>query len=71
MCIFPYVKVGEDAHHLARRGKFVVARTRNNNFVADAANIDNRLSRLRTDEFAVEKRDHLNQRFINPASKQA
>jgi len=39
-------------------GKFILTRERNENFVANPADVDNGLSRQSVDEFAVEKGDH-------------
>src|SRR4029450_11041867 len=43
LCVFPYVQMSQNANILASCRQFIVARKRNKNFVADSANIDNRL----------------------------
>ena len=53
------MQMSQDAHRLPGRGKFVVTRKRDKDFVANSANIDNRLCRQCTDQFAVQKRDHV------------
>src|ERR1700726_3218220 len=50
--------MSEDLHRLSSRGQFVVTRERNENFIADTADIDDRLSGQRGSESAVEKGDH-------------
>src|SRR5437762_13407465 len=59
LCIFAHMQVSQNANTLASCRQFVVARKRNKNFVANSANIDNRLRGQRSDQFAVEKCDHL------------
>ncbi len=41
--VLAHVQMGQDLHRLARRGQLVVARKRDENLVADAADIDDRL----------------------------
>src|SRR6266403_434916 len=48
----------ENTNGLPRRRKFVVTRKRDENFVADAADIDDGLRGQGVDEFAVEEGDH-------------
>ena len=43
--VFADVEMSEDLHGLTGRGKFVVARQRDENFVADAADLDDGLRR--------------------------
>ena len=45
--VFAHVQMGQNLHRLARRREFVVARERDENFVADAAHIDDGLGRQR------------------------
>jgi hypothetical protein len=71
MRVFANGQMRENPDGLADGGKFIITRKRNENFVADAVDVDRCLSRQRAYEFAVKKRDHLTQRFINPASTQA
>ena len=53
------MQMSENFDRLTNCRKFVVARKRNKNFVADSADIDHRLRRQRMRESAMEKSDHV------------
>ena len=56
--VFPDMQMSQDVDGLSGGGQFVVARERDENFVADAAHVHDRLGRQSGGEFAVEKGDH-------------
>src|SRR4051812_36575038 len=59
--VFADVKMSEDMDRLAGGGEFVVAGKRDENFVANAPYVDDRLGRKGRGQVAVEKSDHPSQ----------
>src|SRR2546430_6685412 len=59
--VFPDVEMSQDLNGLSGGGQFIVARERNENFVADAAHVDDRLGGQGRSERPVEKGNHLSQ----------
>ena len=62
LSILAHVQMGENFNRLTNCRKFVIARERNENLVADPADVDRRLRRQRMRESAMKKSDH----FRNP-----
>ena len=60
MRVLPNGQVSKNTNRLTDRWKFIVTRERNEHFIANAADINNGLGGQSADEFAVEKRDHVN-----------
>ena len=59
MRVFADGEMCQNADRLTDCRQFIVARERDENFVADAVNIDSRLRRKSRHEFAIEESDHL------------
>src|SRR5438034_11004783 len=60
MSVFANGQMSKNTNRFADGRQFIVARERNEDFVADAADVNNRLRRQRADKSAIEKRDHGN-----------
>src|SRR5688500_14664589 len=65
--VFADMEMRQDLHRLTGGGKFIVAGKRDENFVADATDIHNRLGGQGRREIAVEKRDHPSQSLASDA----
>ena len=59
--VFAHVKMGKDLQGLAGRREFVVARQGNENLVANARHVDDRLRWQSRDQLALKKGNHLPQ----------
>ncbi len=58
LSVFADVKMGQDVDRLTRRRELVVTRKRNENFVAHAADVDDRLGGQGRGKGAIEEGDH-------------